>query len=313
MYLFIDEKRITDFKKYESVLKEIFPTSYTDNPQPVIIKQVRGKMMAQVFKKGDLGTPVRSREIKSPPTKIATNGTYNENGVAHEWRLCDTLPTSNKENGKLMWGSRASVTIEDGTPIDIQSDIAKFVALWFFSRNFGNNAMAVKNAKYEFVIPSQESKKRIEKVTFASRIANELLNNGSAMSYDKVKSIYGQLGLNVSGVEEDDRLQLHDLVLQNTNGFNERYERAKANLDALSRPNGASDMVKVTELVNKAKKAKVLVEVGGFWIAQNENGAEVRKITEVQGDKATDKQLFLVEYFNQAPEDVDLIESLLAK
>jgi len=311
MYLFIDGERKTDFSKEKDELKKIFPHAFGTNPQPILINQADNSgVVVTVFKKGDIHNPLRNRVQRSPATLVAAKGKFiGEDGMTHEWILTDKLPKLNKAGDREF--SAPNIAIAHATQIDGTRDIEKLVGLYYYSGNFRNGKQGKKNAKFEFVIPSVASAKRIESVNAQAKFTNALLVESSRMSYDKVKEIYASLGLNLTGIEEDDRLALFDYCIQNANGFVERYERAIANIEALDKANRGSSMTDINALITKAKKAGALVEEDGFWVLKNENGGEVEKVVEVRGDKAQAKNLALAEFLAVSPVTVDTITALV--
>lgn len=91
--------------------------------------------------------------------------------------------------------------------------------------------------------------------------------------------------------------------------WRERYERARLNIEALSKKDGSNRMNDISDVIKLAKKNKVLVEEGGLWVltANDTN----RTLTEVRGTTAAEKQLGLVEWLiTQPEEEKDLREAV---
>lgn len=312
MYLFIDGVRKTDFKKEEQELKALFPQAFSkDNFQPITINQAGNSgVLVDVYVKGDTNNPLRRRVLRTPPTKISCKGDFfGDDGLRHKWALSDSLPEKDRDGNYTI--KTKSIDVGHATMIDPRIDMEKLVAFYYYSPNFRNGKNGGKSSKFEFVIPAAQSKSRIETVAAQTKYSNELLMEGSRMSYDKVKEIYHTLGLALTNIEADDRVTLFDFCVANINGFVERYERAKANIEALEAAGRNNGAVKVNDIVNKAIKGGLLVEEGAFWVLKNENGGEVMKVTEVRGDKAQAKKLSLVEHFTTNPQDLDTVVSLV--
>lgn len=307
--IFIDGERKTDFKKEREILKEIFPNSFdVERPAPIAIHRKKGAYeTALLFKPSVTDVPVGSRTVMPPPTIFSVTGKIKMGGLMHQWNYSESFPQSDLD-GSFNFKQKG-VQIYHGMNIDPDRDFEKLVYLWFYSKGFVNNARANDFAFYEFVIPAKEAKDRIQKVSWAHKHAAEILVPESRMSHEKLNSIMILLNLKGSGVEEEDRTRLYDLVIANKNEFANRYEQAKKNAEAMESKTG-STANNVSGLIKGFIKSGVIVEKDGMWRVVNKEGAEQRIITEVKGSRKDDKEKALVQYMSVSPEDLEYLQSL---
>ena len=122
--------------------------------------------------------------------------------------------------------------------------------------------------------------------------------------------MFNALSLTSSGVEEDDRLQLYDLVADaNAFKFRERYESAKLNIEALSKRDGSNKIDELNYLVKDLIAAKILKEKDGWWITSVNN--EDRTLVLASGEKAAEKKTTLVNWLISQPNEEETLKSYI--
>lgn len=308
--LYIDNERVTDLKKYIAKLKEVFPSSFTSTPNPIKINVAkRHAKYVSVFKRGATDDPIGQRQIVTPPSISSGKAWLTDNGVRKQVVYTRTYPTQNKVTGAIEY-TNTGIELKNGMVIDVERDLEKLIFLYFYSPEFTNGALAKKSAKYEFYIPAIQARETMGAINLSVKYGKELIDNSGQefKDYTWVKAMYNSLAINSTNEEETDRLQLYDLVVKNES-WRERYERARLNIEALSKKDGSNRMNDISDVIKLAKKNKVLVEEGGLWVltANDTN----RTLTEVRGTTAAEKQLGLVEWLiTQPEEEKDLREAV---
>jgi hypothetical protein len=308
--IFIDGERQMDFRKEREILKGIFPNSFdVPNPAPIAIHRKKGSYeTATLFKPAVTDVPLGQRTIMPPPTVFSVTGRMRmEDNIMHQWNYSESFPQSSGDSAPVF--KQRGVHIHHGMTIDPERDFEKLVYLWFYSKGFTNNYRANGFAFYEFVIPAQAAKVRIDSAKVVYKYMSELLVEETRMSYDKLKSIMTMLNIKGNGIEEEERTDLYDKVIANRAQFASRYDQAKANAEAMESKTGESAS-NVSALIKTLIKDLVLVEKDGMWVVKNKEGADQRIITEVKGSKKADKENNLIKHMAVSPEDLEYLESL---
>jgi hypothetical protein len=307
--IFIDGERQTDFRKEREILKGVFPNSFdVANPAPIVVHRKKGSYeTATLYKPAVTDVPMGQRVVMPPPTVFSVTGRMRmEDNIMHQWNYSELFPQSN--DGAPVFKQKG-VHVHHGMTIDPDRDFEKLVYLWFYSKGFTNNYRGNNFAFYEFVIPAQQAKIRIESVKVLHKYMSELLVEDTRMSYDKMKSIMTMLNIKGNGVEEEERTQLYDMIIANKGQFASRYDQAKENAEAMESKTGESAS-SVSVLIKQLIKDLVLVEKDGMWVVNNKEGAEKRIITQVKGSKKADKENNLIKYMAVSPEDLEYLETL---
>lgn len=242
-----------------------------------------------------------------PPTVFSVTGRIKIDGLMHQWNYSESFPLTEPDGGFTF--KQRGVQIYHGMNIDPDKDFEKLVYLWFYSKGFTNNARANNFGFYEFVIPAKEAKERIEKMSWMHKHTSDLLVPESRMDYEKLKSIMTLLSLRSTGVEEEDRTRIYDLVVVNKSGFADRYSQAKKNAEAMEGKTGFTAN-SVSSLIKSLIKSGSIVEKDGMWKVLNKEGAEQRIITEVKGSNKNDKEKALIQFMSVSPEDLEYLQSL---
>lgn len=302
--IFIDGVRKTKFDEEIAELSKIFTNSFDGGNAPIIVNRTKSSQAtAEIFRPSQTDAPVGRRRVSSPPHWASCKGKFKgKDGLMHQWRYSTTLPSYDKSGEPIF--SSEQLEIKDGMVIN-PNDIEKLVALYFYCPLFKNGKQSRSSAAFEFVIPSAAAKSRIERVSFEYEYTTELLREGKdRKDYNWVKAMYNALALQSTNIEADDRVQLYDMVIGDA-GFRERYERAKLNISAVGKNNGARIVNDISDIITAAVKERFLVEENGFWVIKDLNGTTTKTLTQVIGTKAQDKKLNLTEFLISNPVDLD--------
>lgn len=308
--IFIDNKRQTDFTDEIKQLAVIFPNSFGSSannpPTPIEIKRDMAIRVSR-FRPQVTDQPIGSVVKNGEPVQVATKGYFLKNGVRHEWRYSESFPTVNVK-GEYEFEGRL-LQLNSGMVFDPERDLEKIIFLWFYSSNFKNNANPKRGGMFSFVIPVVEARNRVSAMKYRNKVENEIINEDARMPRKKVETIMSALGLQVTGVEEQDRLTLVDQILASPD-FADRYERQKLNVEAMSAGSSNTEPVdNKLKVIKKLKSQQLLVEQSEHWVLLNENGGVVMTVTDVLGTKAPEKEMNLVTFLSASPKEWEAVEA----
>jgi hypothetical protein len=315
--IYIDSEKKTDFKKEFVKLAEYFPYSFNEkgvlaNALPIQVELAGQPYKAAFFKKGMIEMPLGARNASMDTIhRLSGNGTFaNETGTLSTWVYTKTAPTI--KGGEKVF---AKQSIEFKLPFTLNpaKDLEKIIALFFYSPAFTNNERALRDGgrnggKYKFIFVGEKSKKTIDTIAFQTKYANMLILEGSRFSDKQFEELSQLLAFVSTGVMEEDRLSMYNLVTSDAK-FRERFDRIATMISEDSKKTEV--VLDAAKIVTKARAAKVLVIEDNMWVTKNENGVTQRTIAETRGEKQPEKNEALVEFLNASQDDLEHIKSLL--
>ena len=302
-----DFTRQSDFSKEKAELEKVFPNYRTHGVRINVARSVA--KYAPVFRPHETQQAVRTVRIQTPPSLTSPKVSFTDKeGVRREVIYTTTAPTTDKQGNKQF--SLRRFKLEDGMVISGDTDLEKLIYLYFYSTEFTNGKQQREGGRYEFDIPSIKAKAKASDIQMKAAYATEIISENTRRDYKWVLSMFNALSLTSNGVEEDDRLMLYDMAADtNAIKFRERYENAKANIEALSKRDGSNKIDELNYLVKDLQKAGILKEKDGWWITSVAN--KDRTLVKVSGEKAAEKKTALVDWLISQPNEEETLKSYL--
>jgi hypothetical protein len=310
MIFTFEGKRIgSDHPHYQKVLtkiKEDYP-GFGSGEKAVIIMAKEGKSSTRSVYRGNTeadAEKVRDQRFPPKPQFITEIGEYvDENGLKQVAVWSDYPPAM--KDGHPVWADQTQISIFDGMHI---VDEEKAVWLYGFKKEIHGGFFVNDYYNFEFHHPELKAKaKRVK--GFSEKAADEILYEGTCMSWDAVKKVASILQLaSVTGVNEDlDRQNLYDYVVVMPVDRRDQYEQAKLS----SQKSSVATQEQVSKTVKAAWKAGLFVEDANvIYLKRSELNKE--KVIELKGEKNDQEKMFSVsEYYFANVQAFDDLQKLV--
>lgn len=293
------------------ILKEVFPTYFRkENPLPVVIDYIQSaKFQVSAYTPG--GDNLVSTMWKSPqPMGISTIGYEDEDGFRSEIRYTDKAPIF---SGSGVTWPRVNLDLSSKMKLMPVVDLEKLIFLYFYCDHFTNNECLNKrkSARFEFIIPEKQIESKYDNITFRRKLEDEILIDGTRMSYEAVTSIMKQMGLSIRGEEKTDRVQLFDVV-SSSKSMLAKYNSCKPNI-VLEKKSTVNEVVELTQIKNVVAhlvdNLKIFDDEKGSWRIKGQG--KPKFLCEIQGDTPEERLFNLVEFVSENPEVLNSIKGLV--
>jgi hypothetical protein len=300
-----------DLSEHIAILKDAFPTFFRkENPLPIKIDFIKSaKFQVDLFRPG--GEIPAGKVLKSPQArKIKSYGFEMHDGFKTEIRYTEYAPTF--RNGDAQW-KNSLIELKSETLLRPIIDIEKLIFLWFYSDNFVNNDCPnkKKDAKFEFIIPEKQIESKYDNITFRRKLEDEILIEGTRMSYDAIQSIAKSFNLSLRGEEKVDRVHLFDFVISSNDSYR-KYNEAKSSI-VLEKKSTVSEVVELTQVKNivasLVDSLKIFDDEKGAW--RIKGPGKPKFLCDIEGETPEEKLFNLVEFVSNNPEVLQSVKSLV--
>lgn len=300
-----------DLKEHIEILKDIFPTYFRkENPLPIKLDYTQSsKYYVESFRPG--GDVFVGSNLRSPnPFGVSMVGYEDVDGFRSEIRYTEKAPIFNGSN--VSW-SNFKFKVGTGTDLKPVVDLEKLIFLWFYSPAFINNQCPNKNpsAPFEFIIPEKQIESKYDNITFRRKLEDEILIEGTRMSYDAIQSIAKSFNLSLRGEEKVDRVQLFDFVISSNDSYR-KYNEAKSSI-VLEKKSTVSEVVELTQVknivANLVDTLKIFDDEKGAW--RIKGPGKPKFLCDIEGETPEEKLFNLVEFVSNNPEVLQSVKSLV--
>jgi hypothetical protein len=311
--LYRDGERLTkeDLSEHIAILKDTFPTFFRkENPLSIKLDyRSSAKFYVESFRPGG-DVPV-GKVLKSPqPYPIKCVGYEMLDGFRTEIRYSEKAPTI--RGNDILWDS-LKIRIGSDTVLRPSVDLEKLIFLWFYSPYFSNNECInkVSDPKFEFIIPEKQVESKYDNITFRRKLEDEILIEGTRMSYDAIKSIAQSFEINLRGEEKVDRVKLFDTVMTSNVNYR-KYNEAKSSI-VLEKKSTVSEVVELTQvkniIANLVDNLKIFDDEKGAW--RIKGPGKPKFLCDIEGETPEEKLFNLVEFVSSNPEVLQSVKSLV--
>lgn len=293
------------------ILKDIFPTYFRkDNPLPIIIDFVKSaKYSVELFRPG--GDVSAGRKLKSPQDRsIISIGYENSNGFQSEIRYTERAPIFN--GNSISWG-KSKITLGEKTQLKPVVDLEKLIFLWFYCDHITNNECVKKrgDAKFEFIIPEKQIASKYDNIAFRRQIEDEILIEGTRISYEALCNIAESMGIKLRGEEKVDRVTFFDSIINSNDRIN-KYKALKSSI-VLEKKSTVSEVVELTQVKNivasLVDSLKIFDDEKGAW--RIKGPGKPKFLCDIEGETPEEKLFNLVEFVSNNPEVLQSVKSLV--
>jgi len=293
------------------ILKDIFPTYFRkENPLPIIIDFVKSaKYSIEMFKPG--GDVSAGKRLKSPqPRSITSVGYENVNGFRSEIRYTTSAPVF---NGNSVNWAKSKIILGEKTQLKPIVDLEKLIFLWFYCDHITNNDCVAKrgDAKFEFIIPEQQIGSKYDNISFRRQIEDEILIEGTRISYEALTSIAESMGIKLRGEEKVDRVTFFDSIINSNERIN-KYKNLKSNI-VLEKKSTVSEVVELTQVknivANLVDSLKIFDDEKGAW--RIKGPGKPKFLCDIEGETPEEKLFNLVEFVSSNQEVLQSVKSLV--
>jgi hypothetical protein len=293
------------------ILKDIFPTYFRkDNPLPIIIDFVKSaKYSVELFRPG--GDVSAGRKLKSPQDRsIISIGYENSNGFQSEIRYTERAPIFN--GNSISWG-KSKITLGEKTQLKPVVDLEKLIFLWFYCDHITNNECVKKrgDAKFEFIIPEKQIGSKYDNIAFRRQIEDEILIEGTRISYEALCNIAESMGIKLRGEEKVDRVTFFDSIINSNDRIN-KYKALKSSI-VLEKKSTVSEVVELTQVKNivasLVDSLKIFDDEKGAW--RIKGPGKPKFLCDIEGETPEEKLFNLVEFVSNNPEVLQSVKSLV--
>jgi len=300
-----------DLKGHIEILKGIFPTYFRkENPLPIKLDYIQDrKYHVDSFRPG--GDVFIGSNLRSPnPIGIRMVGYEDVDGFRSEIRYVDKAPVFN--GSSISWPDY-KFRIGTGTDLKPVVDLEKLIFLWFYSPVFINNDCANKStsAPFEFIIPEKKIESKYDNITFRRKLEDEILIEGTRMSYDAIQSIAKSFELGLRGEEKVDRVHLFDFVISSNDSYR-KYNEAKSSI-VLEKKSTVSEVVELTQVknivANLVDSLKIFDDEKGAW--RIKGPGKPKFLCDIEGETPEEKLFNLVEFVSSNQEVLQSVKSLV--
>ena len=313
--LYREGKRLTkeDLQGHVEILKHKFPSFFRkENPLPIMFGYAKHRMrQVDLFKPGG-DARVGVRTIAPVAKGIKSIGHDVEDGFKVEVVYSKTAPTFSGGDFRF---NNLNLKLAHNTKLDPRTDLELLVFLWFYCPEFSNNDCAYKKegADFTFIIPEVEVVSKWDNIASRRKIEDEILIEGTRISYEAVKQIMHKLGLDVRNEEKVDRIRLFDNVSSSSRAY-AKYSEAKSNLAPVEKPKftevpTVEKVVETTSLKNKIvsliDETKIYSD-GADW--KIKTGGKPKSICKIEGSSEDEEIFNLIEKVSQDTELQSIIE-----
>lgn len=293
------------------ILKDIFPTYFRkEDPLPIMIDFVKSaKFNVELFRPG--GDISAGKSLKSPqPRDIVAVGYDNVNGFQSEIRYTERAPVF--DGNSVSWG-RSKINLGERTQLRPGIDLEKLIFLWFYCDHIVNNDCANKrgDAKFEFIIPEKQVGSKYENIAFRRQIEDEILIEGTRISYEALSNIAASMGIKLRGEEKVDRVTFFDSIINSNDRIN-KYKALKSSI-VLEKKSTVSEVVELTQVknivANLVDTLKIFDDEKGAW--RIKGPGKPKFLCDIEGETPEEKLFNLVEFVSNNPEVLQSVKSLV--
>lgn len=293
------------------ILKDIFPTYFRkEDPLPIMIDFVKSaKFNVELFRPG--GDVSAGRKLKSPQERnIIAVGYENVNGFQSEIRYTNTAPIFN--GNSISWG-KSKINLGEKTQLRPIIDLEKLIFLWFYCDHIVNNDCANKrgDAKFEFIIPEKQIGSKYDNIAFRRQIEDEILIEGTRISYEALSNIAASMGIKLRGEEKVDRVTFFDSIINSNDRIN-KYKALKSSI-VLEKKSTVSEVVELTQVknivANLVDSLKIFDDEKGAW--RIKGPGKPKFLCDIEGETPEEKLFNLVEFISNNPEVLQSVKSLV--
>lgn len=313
--LYREGKRLTkeDLQGHVEILKHKFPSFFRkENPLPIMFNYAKHRMRnVDLFKPGG-DARVGMRSIPPVPKGIKSIGYDVEDGFKVEVVYSKTAPTFSGGDFRF---NNLNLKLAHNTKLAPKTDLELLIFLWFYCPEFSNNDCSYKrdNADFSFVIPEVEVISKWDNIASRRKIEDEILIEGTRVSYEVVKNIMPKLGLDVRNEEKVDRIRLFDNVSSSQRAY-AKYVELKSNLAPVEKPKftEAPTVERVVETTSLKNKISSLIDEtkiysdGADW--KIKTGGKPKSICKIEGSSEDEEIFNLIEKVSQDTELQSIIE-----
>lgn len=313
--LYREGKRLTkeDLQGHVEILKHKFPSFFRkENALPIMFNYAKHRMRnVDLFKPGG-DARVGMRSIPPVPKGIKSIGYDVEDGFKVEVVYSKTAPTFSGGDFRF---NNLNLKLAHNTKLNPKTDLELLVFLWFYCPEFSNNDCSYKkgNADFSFVIPEVEVISKWDNIASRRKIEDEILIEGTRVSYDLVKHVMPKLGLDVRNEEKVDRIRLFDNISSSQRAY-AKYVEVKSSLAPVQKPvftevPTVERVVETTSLKNRITslidETKIYSD-GADW--KIKTGGKPKSICKIEGSSEDEEIFNLIEKVSQDAELQSIIE-----
>jgi hypothetical protein len=305
-----DGKRIgPDHEHYKKVLKKIKEDylGFGSGEKAVIIMAKDGKSTIRSVYRGNSeadAEKVRDQRFPPKPQFVTEDGEWVDSLGMKQVAMWSEFPPTFKD-GHPVWPNQNQISIFDGMHV---TDEEKAVWLYGFKKEIHGGLFENQMSNFEFHHPELKAKaKRVK--GFNERVADEILYEGTCMSWDAVKKVGSILQVaSVNGMNEDlDRQHLYDYVVAMNSDTREQYEQAKAS----SQKSATASQEEISKTVNAAWKKGLFIEENNV-IYLKRSDVNKEKVIELKGEVGDQEKKYSVsEYYFTNVEAFDDLKKMV--